>query len=118
MRLLFVLIFFITGCSSINGLSNLTPRDHDNALVSSFISLSIKLDKIDCKTKNGIDSAMDEAEWLNRYSIFMNDPYADVTGKILNNIKLSKILSEQSCNHYVNLSKIRMNIVKKSWSTR
>ena len=118
-KLIIVPVFFIlTGCAAVDKVKQMWPRDHDPGLVSSYVTLSVKLDAIDCKTKNGVEDATKEAEWLNRYAEFRNDPQKVSTKGILDNLTKVKESNEAACNRWVNLSKTRMNIIKQAWSGR
>lgn len=112
------LVVLLTGCAAVDKVKQMWPRDHDPALAGSYISLSVKLDVVDCKQKTGIDEAVKEADWLNRYAEFRNDPQKVSTKGILDNLAKAKEGNEAACQRWVNLSKTRMKIIQQAWSGR
>lgn len=120
MKKLLILPLFalLTGCAVVDKVKQVWPRDHDPGLVSGYVSLSVKLDQVDCKQKTGIDEARQEADWLNRYAEFRNDPQKISTKGILDNLAKAKESNEAACQRWVNLSKTRMKIIQEAWSGR
>lgn len=112
------LIALLAGCSTVDKVKQMWPRDHDSALVSSHVTLGLKLDAINCKDKSGIEEAQKEAVWLSRYTEFRNDPQKVSTKGIVDNLAKAKEGNEAACNRWINLSKTRMKIIQEAWSGR
>jgi len=112
------LFVLLSGCAAVDKVKQMWPRPHDPALASSFISLSVKLDYINCKDKSGIEEAVKEADWVNRYAEFRNDPQKVSTKAISDNLVKAKEGNETACQRWVNLSKTRMKIIQEAWSGR
>ena len=108
----------LSGCAAVDKVKQVWPRAHDPALASSYISLGVKLDAIDCKNRTGIEEAVKEADWLNRYAEFRNDPQKVSTKGILDNLAKAKESNEQACARWINLSKTRMKIIQEAWRGR
>lgn len=112
------LLVLLTGCTALDKVKQIWPRDHDPALVSGLITLSVKLDAVNCKAKTGIEEAKNDADWLNRYTEFRNDPQKVSTKGILDNLVKAKDANEAACNRWLNLSKTRIKIIQQAWSGR
>jgi uncharacterized protein YceK len=117
-KILLVTLVLLSGCSSIDKVKEIWPRAHDPALASSMINLSVKLDAVNCKEKTGIEEARKDADWLNRYTEFRNDPQKVSTKGILDNLEKAKDANEAACNRWLNLSKTRIKIIQQAWSGR
>ena len=111
-------VFLLLGCSTVDKVKQMWPRAHDPALASSLITLSVKLDLIDCKEKTGIEEARKDADWLNRYTEFRNDPQKVSTKGILDNLEKATDANEVACNRWLNLSKTRIKIIQQAWGGR
>lgn len=105
----------LSGCSTIE---KYWPRDHDSALVSAFVNIDMSLDNVKCSTKEGFDAVIEDADWLNRYATFRKDPQKDATKTLLENLRKAKAGNEAACKRWVNLSKISMKVIQKSWEGR
>ena len=117
----FIIIPFLvllTGCSTVDKVKQIWPRAHDPALAGGLITLSVKLDAVNCKEKTGIEEARKDADWLNRYTEFRDDPQKVSTKGILDNLDKAKDANEAACNRWLNLSKTRIKIIQQSWSGR
>lgn len=108
----------LTGCSTIDTVKKYWPRDHDSALVSKYVDLEVQLTKVNCETKEGFKQALEDADWLNRYSEFRNDPQKDTTKAIIDNLQKASTGSDTACKRWVNLTNINMKVIKKSWEGR
>lgn len=109
------LIVFLSGCSTIE---KYWPRPHDSALVATYVNVEVSIENANCSTKDGMDVAIKHADWLNRYATFRNDPQKDATKTLLENLQKAKAGNEAVCNRWINLSKISMKVIKKSWEGR
>lgn len=121
MKKLFGILFvatMLTGCAVIDKAKNLWPRDHDPIMVSAYIDLQISLESASCIDKFTISDSLMLADWLNRYSIFRNDPQKVTTEAIVLNLKKASEASDAACKRYVNLANINMKNLKESWSKR
>ncbi|NBV28525.1 hypothetical protein EBS02_05860 [bacterium] len=112
------LLLVLSGCAAVDKVKQVWPRDHDPALASSFINLSIKLDTINCSNKDGIEDSIKEADWINRYADFRSDPQKISTKAIHENLLKAKDSTEIVCQRWVNLSKTRMKIIQEAWRGR
>ena len=117
-KLLLVTLVLLTGCSTVEKVKEIWPRDHDPAMVSAYIDLEKHLEDVSCKSKESIDPAMSKADWLNRYAEFRKDPQRISTKAILENLEKAKKAPELVCDRWVSLSKTRMKTIKESWSGR
>lgn len=111
-------VLFLTGCAAIDKVKQVWPRNHDSALVTGYVNLQVSLDSVSCSNKNTIDAAITNADWLNRYAEFRNDPQKISTKAITENLAKAKDGSEAVCQRWVNLSKTRMKIIQEAWSGR
>ena len=113
-----VCVSLLTGCAAVDKVKEVWPRAHDPGLVAGFVNLETSLDKADCKAKNTIATAIEDADWLNRYAEFRKDPQRISTKAIVDNLTKAKEGSEAVCTRWVNLSKTRMKIIQEAWSGR
>lgn len=113
-----VLSFSLSGCAAIAYVSKIWPKDHDPAMISSFVNLSIALDNADCDNKQTLKAVQKEADWLNRYAEVRDDPQKVSTKAILDNIDKAMAAEGTTCQRWVNLSKTRMKIIQQAWSGR
>lgn len=111
-------VSLLSGCAAVDKVKEVWPRDHDNALVSGYINLQVSLEKADCAKKDTLVEARKNADWLNRYAEFRNDPQRISTKGIVDNLDKATEGSEAVCKRWINLSKTRMDIIKNSWSGR
>lgn len=117
-KLLLLTVVVLSGCSTVDKVKEMWPRDHDPALVSNYVDLEKNLETVSCKTKENFDPAIQKADWLNRYAEFRKDPQRISTKAILENLEKAKKAPELVCDRWVTLSKTRMKIIKESWSGR
>ena len=116
--LIAVSILLLTGCSTVDKVKEMWPRPHDPVMVSAYVDLEKHLEGVSCKSKEGIDPALQKADWLNRYAEFRLDPQRISTKAIVENLEKAKKAPELVCDRWVTLSKTRMKIIKESWSGR
>jgi hypothetical protein len=108
----------LSGCAVVDKARDYWPRDHDPALVSTYINLEILMENVSCDNRFTVVNTITTADWLNRYAVFRNDPQKVTTEAILSNLKKASESSEAACKRYVNLTNINMKILKESWSKR
>lgn len=113
-----ILSFSLSGCAAVAYVSKIWPKDHDPAMVSSFVNLSIALDGANCEDKQTFKAVQKEADWLNRYAEIRDDPQKVSTKAILENIDKAMAAEAPACQRWVNLSKTRMKIIQQAWSGR
>lgn len=111
-------LIILPGCTTVDKIKRMWPRDHDPASATSLINLDIKLDAINCKEKTGIEEAKKEADWLNRYAEFRDETQKISTKGILNNLEKASVSNEATCNRWLNLSKTRIKIIQQAWGSR
>ena len=112
------MVFGLSGCAALIGLKTIWPKNHDPALVSNYVQLSISLEKVDCNKKETFNQAIIDADWLNRYAEFRNDSQKVSTKAIHDNLKKASESGEVACKRWVNLSNISMKTIKDSWGGR
>lgn len=108
----------LSGCTAIATVKQIWPRDHDPALVAGFVNLEVALEGIDCNNGHSLINPLEKAEWLNRYAEFRNDPQKVSTKAIIENLSKAQGASEVTCQRWVNLSKVRMKIIREAWAGR
>lgn len=108
----------LAGCSTIASVQSIWPRDHDPALVSGYVQLQINLEKVDCNKKETFNQALLDADWLNRYAEFRDDPQKVSTKAVSDNLKKAYASGEAACKRWINLSNVSMKTIKDSWSGR
>lgn len=108
----------LSGCAAIAYVSSIWPKDHDPVMTGSYVNLSIALDKASCTNKDSLNAVHKEADWLNRYAEFRNDPQKVSTKAILENIDKAMAAEGATCQRWVNLSKTRLKIIQQAWSGR
>ena len=108
----------LSGCAAIAYVSSIWPKDHDPMMVGAYVSLSVSLDKASCSNKESLNDVRREADWLNRYTEFRDDPQKVSTKAILDNIDKAMAAEGATCQRWVNLSKTRMKIIQQAWSGR
>lgn len=113
-----VLTALLTGCGIVERIQDLIPRDHDPVLVSGYINLQVSLDDVSCDNKKTILVSKQYANWLNQYAEFRSDPQRISTKGILDNLSKAYDSNDIMCNHWINLTKSRMDIIKEAWSGR
>jgi hypothetical protein len=117
-KLILVAVLLLSGCTTVDKVKEMWPRAHDPVLVGNYIDLDLYLENVNCKTKDGFDSAIVKATWLNRYAEFRKEPQRVSTKAILENLEKAKKAPELVCDRWVTLSKTRMKIIKETWSGR
>jgi len=108
----------LTGCAVVDKAMDLWPRDHDPVISSTYINLQLSLESTNCDNRGSIIQSIAIADWLNRYSIFRNDPQKVTTETIVSNLKKASEASDAACKRYVNIANINMKNLKESWSKR
>lgn len=111
----FFIILTLTGCSTVQ---KYWPRDHDNALVSRYVDLEVKLQKADCSAKDTLNTAILDADWLSRYTQFRDDPQQNNVKLVLENLQKAANSTEAACKRWVSLTNVNMKVIKKAWEGR
>lgn len=109
--LMALLMALLTGCS-------LWPKAHDPALAQSFVSTKIAVDQLQCDTKTGFEEAARQARWLEAYAVFREDPQLASVKGVVETIGKAQAGGETVCNHWVKLTKQRLEVLNKAWSGR
>lgn len=117
-KLILVAVLFLSGCSTVDKVKEMWPRQHDPVLVGNYIDLERYLDNVSCKSKESFDPAIIKADWLNRYAQFRKEPQRVSIKAIFDNLEKAKKAPELVCERWVTLSKTRMKIIKDTWSGR
>lgn len=113
------LALMLNGCTAMMAAKQFLPRDHDPALASAYVNTKIGIESISCKDKTTWDSLEKNAQFLNEYAQFRNDPQKESTQGILDNIQKAKTTqSEKACDIWLDLVKQRLVVLNKAWSTR
>ena len=108
----------LTGCAVVNKAIDLWPRDHDPVISSTYINLQLSIENTSCDNKASFNQSITIADWLNRYSVFRNDPQKVTTEAIVSNLRKASEASDTACKRYVNIANINMKNLKDSWSKR
>lgn len=106
-----VLILSLTGCKYL-------PVAHDPALAQSFVSTKIAVNNTECTNKTGFADALKEATWMRTYAEFRGDPQVESTAGIVDTLSKAHASSEKVCEHWVKLTKQRLEVLNKAWSGR
>lgn len=113
----FKLINTVLILAVLNGCS-LWPRAHDPALAQSYVTTKIAVDNVDCSTKAGFEDAIKNATWLQTYAEFRTDPQVESTKGLVTTLGKAKTSSDKVCEHWVKLTKERLEVLNKAWSGR
>lgn len=114
-----LLVSVLSGCAVVEKVSAIWPRAHDPALVSGWVDLDVALSKANCSDRESLEPAIKAADWLNRYSLFRDDPQKITTKLVVENlVKARNTPSEKACETFVRLTIINTKTIKTSWSGR
>jgi hypothetical protein len=123
--ILIVALMTLTGCQTVKNIQSLLPRDHDPTLAGAFVETKIEINTLNCEAK---DSPFENMKWeatkassvyLKEYAIFRGDPQQESAIAVNTNLeKASKTDKVTVCNHWLNLTKIRIQTLEKAWSGR
>lgn len=94
------------------------PVAHDPALAQSYVTTKIAIDNAECTNKTGFAEAIKEATWMKTYAEFRKDPQVESTAGIVDTLGKAHASSEKVCEHWVKLSKQRLEVLNKAWSGR
>lgn len=111
-------VLSLAGCSTLNQVKELWPRDHDPSLVSGYVDLQQKLHLVSCDDKATVNTALEKADWLNKYSFFRNDPQKVTTNTIVVNLNKAAASEKAACVRWINLVNINMKTLQQSWGSR
>jgi hypothetical protein len=107
----------LTGCASTNNLSKYWPRSHDSDLAMMYVDAKMSVDDLDCKEIYGWDDASYLTRRMAEYSLFRQDPQSDNAKNAFDNLLKARV-SENACDRYLNIVKLRFEVIAKSWGTR
>lgn len=113
-----VVSLVLSGCATVDKVKQLWPRPHDPALVSGYVELEQKLNKVDCLDKMTVNDALFRADWLNKYAFFREDPQMVTTNSIVINLNKAAAAETVACKRWINLANINMKTLKQSWGSR
>jgi len=109
----------LAGCATTDNLSKYWPRSHDSDLATMFVDAKISIDDLDCKESFGWDEATHFTRRMSEYAVFRQDPQADNAKSTLENLKKARLAQNvSSCDRYLNVVKLRLEVIAKSWGTR
>ena len=110
-----LLVVVLSGCSTIQ---KYWPRAHDPALAQSFVTTKLAIEKLQCDTRDGFEEADRNARWLEAYATFRDDPQLESTKGLVTTINKAWASSDKVCEHWVKLTKERLQVLDKAWSGR
>lgn len=114
-----LILLLLQGCTAITVVKKYWPRDHDPALASAYVTAKLDTQKLSCADKSKWDTVIQKAEWLNEYAKFREDPQAESTQSIVDNLyKGQTTQSERACEIWLDLVKQRLIVLNKAWSGR
>ena len=111
--------FLLVGCSTISGMMNV--KEHDSVLALAYVDSKITTYNADCEVYETLEDAWSQVIWMHEYAIFVNDPQKETTGNVVSDIDKAidySIDNIDVCNRFLNLAKIKLKILKKTWSSR
>lgn len=104
----------LSGCATI---SEYWPRSHDSDLAILFVDAKMSIESLDCKHSDYWDEALYLTKRMATYATFRQDPQADNANSSFENLNKAR-LSENACDRYLNVAKLRLEVIAKSWGTR
>lgn len=110
-----VVAFSATGCSTIQ---KYWPRDHDPVMFDHLVSLSVEIERTDCKNPNWapVENA---AEKLARYAEWREDPQAEnMRGLHKHIVRISESTNPAFCDLGKKTAKGRVEAAKSAWEGR
>lgn len=108
----------LAGCSTVK---EYWPRSHDPALMSSWVNVDLKLEKLNCENKdeNAFDNTIADALWMGRYALARQDPQQTNANAIADNVTKAKNTKNLTvCKRWIELARERQDILRKSWGSR
>lgn len=114
-----LILMLLQGCTAVTLAKKYWPRDHDPALASAYVTAKLDTEKLNCADKSKWDTVIYKAEWLNEYARFRDDPQAESTQAIVDNLnKAQTTQSTKACEIWLDLVKQRIIVLNKAWSGR
>lgn len=109
-----LLVVSLSGCATI---SEYWPRSHDSDLAILFVDAKMNVDMVDCKHSEYWDEALYLTKRMATYATFRQDPQAANANSAFENLGKAR-LSLNACDRYLNVVKLRLEVIAKSWGTR
>lgn len=114
-----LILMLLQGCTAVTLAKKYWPRDHDPALASAYVTTKLDTEKLNCADKSKWDTVIYKADWLNEYAKFRDDPQAESTQAIVDNLnKAQTTQSTKACEIWLDLVKQRIIVLNKAWSGR
>ena len=110
---------FLFGCSTIQGIINV--KEHDPALALAYVDTKISIDGAYCDEYETLENALYQSEWMHEYTMFVNDTQKETAQAIVSDIDRALDYSLDNvdvCNRFLNLAKIKLKTLKKTWGSR
>lgn len=108
------LVVMLNGCAAI---TEYWPRSHDSDLAVMFVDAKMAVDTLDCKHADNWDEAMFLTKRMSTYANFRQDPQSANANNAVENLGKAR-LSVNACDRYLNVVKLRLDVIAKSWGTR
>lgn len=111
----------LQGCTAVAVVKEYWPRSHDPALMSSWVNVDLKLERLNCENKDEaqFDATIADALWMGRYALARQDPQQQNANAIAENLTKAKTTKNVTvCKRWIELAKERQNILRKSWGSR
>jgi len=111
--------FVLVGCSTINGIINV--KEHDPALALAYVDTKISIDDAYCNEYETLEAALYQSIWMREYTMFVNDTQKGTAEAIVSDINNALDYSFDNvdvCDRFLNLAKIKLKTLKKTWGSR
>ena len=121
MKNIFVLLVcsFLVGCSTIQNAFKL--KEHDPALALAYVDTKISIEDAYCDEYETLENALYQSEWMYEYTMFVDDTQKETAEAIVSDIDRALDYSLDNvdvCNRFLNLAKIKLKTLQKTWGSR
>ena len=113
-----VILFALSGCSTIDTVKKYWPRDHDPVMFDHLVTVSIAVEMIDCGHPDW-SPVVEVSNHLSRYAEWRSDPQADNLKGLLNHAeRMSHGGSKTFCELGKKTAAHRIEAAKSAWKGR
>lgn len=109
----------LVGCSTIQGIINV--KEHDPALALAYVDTKISIDDAYCDEYETLEAALYQSIWMHEYTMFVDDTQKKTAKAIVSDIDRALDYSLDNvdvCNRFLNLAKIKLKTLQKTWGSR
>lgn len=107
------IVLLVTGCAQVR----MMLVKHDPVLVDHYVKTAIAVEDSSCEVKGSIKGAVVSARFMAKYAEFRNDPQQESAKAVLINLQKAET-SDGACGRWMDLTKQRLQVLGKAWSTR